>query len=74
MPYLSLRENCLGFELHDGERLVALHRAREELARSESPKPCFAPIHTRSGVLVTEYRPADHLWHTGLYFGWVARQ
>ena len=71
MPDLSLRENCLGFELHDGERLVALYRAREELARSESPKPCFAPIHTRSGVLVTEYRPADHLWHTGLYFGWV---
>ena len=71
MPDLSLRENCLGFELHHGERLVALYRAREELARSESPKPCFHPIRTRSGVLVTEYRPADHLWHTGLYFGWV---
>ena len=71
MPDLSLRENCLGFELHGGERLVALYRAREELPRSESPKPCFAPIHTRSGVLITEYRPADHLWHTGLYFGWV---
>ena len=71
MADLSLRENCLGFELHHGERLVALYRAREELARSESPKPCFHPIHTRSGVLVTEYRPADHLWHTGLYFGWV---
>ena len=71
MPNLSLRENCLGFELHDGERLVSLYRAREELPRSESPKPCFAPIHTRSGVLVTEYRPADHPWHTGLYFGWV---
>ena len=71
MSTLSLRENCLGFELYDGERLVTLYRAREELPRGESPKPCFAPIHTRSGLLVTEYRPADHLWHTGLYFGWV---
>ena len=70
-PTLELRENCLGFELHDGERLVALYRAREELPRNESPKPCFAPIHTRSGILITEYRPADHAWHTGLYFGWV---
>ena len=71
MTTLELRENCLGFELHDGDRLVALYRAREELPRNESPKPCFAPIYTRSGVLVTEYRPADHAWHTGLYFGWV---
>lgn len=71
MAGLGLRENCLGFELHDGDRLVALYRAREELPRSESPKPCFAPIYTPSGGLVTEYRPADHAWHTGLYFGWV---
>ena len=68
---LELHENCLGFELHDGERFVALCRVREELPRTESPKPCFAPIYTRSGNLVTEYRPADHAWHTGLYFGWV---
>jgi len=68
---VELRENCLGFELRDGERLVALYRACEELPRSESPKPCFAPIYTPSGGLVTEYRPADHPWHTGLYFGWV---
>ena len=68
---LELHENCLGFELHDGERFAALYRVREELPRTESPKPCFAPIYTRSGNLVTEYRPADHAWHTGLYFGWV---
>ena len=71
MLTLGLRENCLGFELHDGEHLVALYRAREELPRNESPKPCFAPIYTPSGSLITEYRPADHSWHTGLYFGWV---
>jgi len=71
MKILNLRENALGFEIRAGERLIAFYRAREELPREESPKPCFAPIYTPAGVLVTEYRPADHLWHTGLYFGWV---
>ena len=71
MIALDLRENCLGFEIHDGDHLVALYRTREELPRFESPKPCFAPIYTPSGTLITEYRPADHSWHTGLFFGWV---
>ena len=66
-----LRENALGVEIHAGDRLLALYRATEELPRSESPKPCFAPLYTPSGQLVTEYRPPDHAWHTGLYFGWV---
>jgi len=68
---LTARTNCLGFELHDGDSLVTLYRANEVIAREESPKPCFHPIHTPSGKLVTEYRPKDHLWHTGLYYGWV---
>ena len=21
--------------------------------------------------MVTEYRPADHTWHTGMFYGWV---
>lgn len=71
MRALRLQRNCLGFEIHDGDRLMTLYRAVEELPRRESPKPCFAPIYTPSGRLVTEYRPADYAWHTGLYFGWV---
>ena len=71
MSTLNLRESWLGFEIHDDNQLVTLYRAREELPRGESPKPCFAPIYTPSGGLITEYRPADHAWHTGLYFGWV---
>ena len=71
MNELSLKENGLGFEIVDGDRMTAFYRAVEELPRTESPKPCFAPIYTPSGGLVTEYRPADHAWHTGLYFGWV---
>ncbi|MSS71449.1 MAG: hypothetical protein EXS64_08160 [Candidatus Latescibacteria bacterium] len=71
MSALRLQRNCLGFEVHDGNRLMTLYRAQEELPRRESPKPCFAPIYTPSNILITEYRPADHAWHTGLYFGWV---
>jgi len=71
MEELTLRPALLGFELTAGERPVALYRACEELPADEAPKPCFAPIYTPGGLLVTEYRPADHRWHTGLYFGWV---
>ena len=70
MSKLSLQKNLLGFEVHyDDNRPLTLYRAREELPRTDSPKPCFAPIytfrHARYGV-----RPSDHTWHAGLYFGW----
>ena len=71
MTRLDIRKNGLGFEVFDSDQLVTVYRATEELPRTESPKPCFAPIYTPDGNLVTEYRPADHPWHTGLYFGWV---
>ncbi|MEE3234863.1 MAG: PmoA family protein [Candidatus Latescibacterota bacterium] len=71
MNKLILRPNILGFEVLKNEVPVTLYRAREELPKSDSPKPCFAPIYTPSGQLITEYRPTDHTWHTGLYFGWV---
>jgi hypothetical protein len=71
MTALSLHDTPLGFEVHDGEQLIAQYRATEELPRTDAPKPCFHPLHTPSGIQITEYRPADHTWHTGLYFGWV---
>lgn len=71
MCALRLQFNCLGVELYDGDRFATLYRATEIIPRTEAPKPCFAPIFTPSGKLITEYRPADHAWHTGLYFGWV---
>ncbi|MDP6114812.1 MAG: PmoA family protein [Planctomycetota bacterium] len=71
MSELNIKENCLGFELYDGDNLVTLYRAKEHIERSEAPKPCFHPIYTPSGHLITEYRPSDHAWHTGLYYGWV---
>lgn len=61
-----------GFELHAGDRLLARYNAAAgQLPREESPKPCFHPVFTPSGDLITEYRPEDHTWHTGLFFGWV---
>lgn len=71
MCTLRLQFTALGYDLYDGTACVTVYRANEILPRTESPKPCFAPIFTPAGKLITEYRPADHLWHTGLYFGWV---
>jgi len=71
MGKLSLRTNARSFEIRDNEQLIARYRAAEELPRTDAPKPCFEPLHTPSGMRITEYRPADHTWHTGLYFGWV---
>jgi hypothetical protein len=71
MCALRLEYNDLGFELYDNDQCLTVYRAKENIPREQSPKPCFHPIYTPSGSLITEYRPEDHLWHTGLYFGWV---
>ncbi len=64
-----------GFEVYggrSGRQLLGRYNAETDpLPKGESPKPCFHPIYTPSGSLISEYRPEDHTWHTGLYFGWV---
>lgn len=35
-------------------------------APRESPKPYFHPVQTLAGHCVTNFRPHDHVWHTGL--------
>ena len=64
-----------GFEVYAGrtgrQLLCRYNVATDPLPRDESPKPCFHPVYTPSGGLISEYRPEDHTWHTGLYFGWV---
>nr|WP_269452052.1 DUF6807 family protein [Tessaracoccus coleopterorum] len=32
----------------------------------EGPKPYLHPIRTLAGHVITDFRPADHLWHKGL--------
>ena len=70
MP-LIVRASPLGADVMDGDRPVALYRVADDVARWESPKPSFAPIYTPAGLQLAEYRPWDHLWHTGLFCGWV---
>ncbi|MDE2726546.1 MAG: PmoA family protein [Gemmatimonadota bacterium] len=64
-----------GFEVYagrsGGQLLCRYNAATGHLPRDESPKPCFHPVYTSSGGLISEYRPEDHTWHLGLYFGWV---
>ncbi len=33
-------------------------------------KPYFHPLSTLNGCVLTELRPADHLWHRGIWFSW----
>ena len=62
----------MGFTLNSKHQLLAqLNITTAHLPEEESPKPCFHPIYTPSGQLISEYRPDDHRWHTGLFFGWV---
>ena len=73
LSHLRLEVNeADGFEVYSDRRLLCRYNAATgRLPRDESPKPCFHPVYTPSGGLVSEYRPDDHTWHTGLYFGWV---
>ena len=71
MTALTLQPNPLGFEIHSGDQLAARYLATEELPRTVFNYTWFHEIDTPSGIQITEYRPGDHTWHTGLYFGWV---
>lgn len=63
-------------ELTDADgRSLRLSHAGAELFRYvyrpddpqvESPRPYFHPVRTLRGDAVTDYRPADHVWHKGL--------
>ena len=72
MKGIDVRETILGYDLTgDDGRPLAVSRLREILPRTDAPKPCFHPVYTAAGDLITEYRPGDHTWHTGFYYGWV---
>lgn len=79
LSHLRLEVNeGTGFEVYavrtgqaDRQLLCRYNAATDQLPKDESPKPCFHPVYTPSGGLISEYRPEDHTWHTGLYFGWV---
>lgn len=61
--------------LHDVGRAVDVVLGDVTLARYvyvpddvqlESPRPYVHPLRTRTGALVSEFRPHDHVWHKGV--------
>lgn len=51
--------------LRSGDEVIwtHTHRAAEE-------KPYFHPLRSTQGAAFTSLRPADHVWHRGLWFCW----
>lgn len=43
-------------EYQDGSRIRAV----------SSPRPYLHPVRTRSGIVVTDHQPLDHVWHLGV--------
>lgn len=49
-----------------GDVVLAEYVFRPDNPTLESPRPYLDPIRTRSGELVSLYRPHDHVWHKGI--------
>lgn len=45
---------------------LARYVLRPDTVQMESPKPYVHPLRTRSGRLVSLFRPHDHVWHKGI--------
>lgn len=56
-------------ELTVADRAVARYVLRPDVAAVETPKPYLHPLRTLGGSTVTGFRPEDHPWHHGLFFG-----
>lgn len=56
-------------EIVAGEREVASYVTSTGLPADETPKPYFHPVRTPAGTVITDFRPDDHLWHHGLWYG-----
>lgn len=49
-----------------GDRELARYVYRPPEPQRESPRPCWHPVRTLDGALVSAYRPPDHVWHKGI--------
>jgi hypothetical protein len=50
----------------DGDVELVTYEYRPDTPQYESPKPYLHPIRTRSGDVVSLFRPHDHVWHKGI--------
>jgi hypothetical protein len=65
---LAWRETPASLALLRGDRVVwQFNHLRDG---KEKGCPYFHPLATMEGAVLTDLRPADHLWHRGLRFAW----
>lgn len=54
------------FAVQDDDVELFRYTYQPDTAQLEAPKPYLHPIRTRSGHLVSLFRPHDHVWHKGI--------
>lgn len=45
---------------------VAEYQDGSRIRAASSPRPYLHPVRTRSGIVVTDHQPLDHVWHLGV--------
>ncbi|WP_309127481.1 PmoA family protein [Microbacterium sp.] len=63
---LKLDSTDAGIVVSDGDVELFRYVIAPESPQLESPKPYLDPIRTRSGRVVSLFRPWDHVWHKGI--------
>lgn len=67
MSGLSLiHDRDVALEVYDGDIRLFRYVYAPDTVQFESPKPYIDPISTRSGRIVSLFRPHDHVWHKGI--------
>ncbi len=64
-PEFRWEEDETSVALMNGEQVVWRH-----LHDPKQSKPCFHPLATLDGTVLTELRPGDHRWHLAAWFAW----
>ncbi|MCI2957647.1 PmoA family protein [Agromyces atrinae] len=66
MDQISIETHDDRFVVSDGTTVLAEYVVQPTDPVLESPRPFFSPIRTRSGEVVSLFRPHDHVWHKGI--------
>jgi len=59
-------DDATAFTVRDSDVELLRYTYAPDSPQLESPKPYLHPLRTRSGHLVSLYRPWDHVWHKGI--------
>ncbi|MCR2783473.1 MULTISPECIES: PmoA family protein [unclassified Microbacterium] len=59
-------DDATAFAVRDGDVELLRYTYVPDSPQLESPKPYLHPLRTRSGHVVSLYRPHDHVWHKGI--------